>query len=184
MKGGTGMKNDDYAYAVARIRANERNLLTNSDVESLIRCKTFDDAAKLLVSKGWTQKSGGDFDVGKAIRENQKKLWALLCECVPNEDSLRIFTVQNDFFNLKAALKSSVEARPSRELFAYPTSLDVDLIERAVERREFSILGDDFAEPLKEACEAAYRTQNGQNVDIILDRAAILCMQRLSEKSD
>ncbi len=177
------MKDDAYAYAVARIRANERNLLTDKDIQALIDCKSFGEAVDLLVSKNWAQKSADKFSIAKAIGENQKKLWALLCESVPEKEKLRVFTVQNDFFNLKAALKCMLTVKDPNELFAFPTSLDLKSVDAAVKNHDFSLLDPDFAQALKEAYEAAVQTQSGQNADIILDRAAVIYIEKLASQS-
>jgi len=177
------MKDDAYAYAVARIRANERNLLTEKDIQALIDCKSFGEAVDLLVSKNWAQKSSDDFSIAKAIGENQKKLWTLLCESVPEKEKLRVFTVQNDFFNLKAALKCMLTGKDPNELFAFPTSLDLKSVDAAVKNHDFSSLDPDFGQALKEAYEAAVQTQSGQNADIILDRAAVIYIEKLASQS-
>ncbi|MCM1363646.1 MAG: V-type ATPase subunit [Faecalibacterium sp.] len=173
------MRDEDYAYAVARIRANERNLLTNSDIEQLVKCKTFDDTVNFLKSKGWIPKDGNGFDISDAVAFNQKKLWTLLCESVPDKDELNIFTVQNDFFNIKAALKCMITSQSADRLFTYPTSLDLDKINESIKKHDFSSFDESFEEAYKIACQ----TQNGQNMEIILDRAALACIQKLAKKS-
>ena len=48
------MKDTDYAYAVARIRANERYLLSKSDIERLISSKKLSEALGVLKERGWS----------------------------------------------------------------------------------------------------------------------------------
>ncbi|MCM1544998.1 MAG: V-type ATPase subunit, partial [Ruminococcus sp.] len=158
------MKDEDYAYAVARIRANEKNLLTNSDIDALIKAKTYDEAIKVLQSKGWASPNNSE----DSVAYNQKKLWNLLCESVPDKSELAVFTVQNDFFNVKAALKCMLTEKSPDELFVYPTSLNIEQLVYAVKKHDFSLLGD-FGEACKNAYETACQTQNGQNAEIVLD---------------
>ena len=86
------VKELDYAFAVARIRANERYMLSASDVEALIMAENVEKAVSFLYTKKW-------FDLPlqssiKDICENaQKKLWILLTESVPDKSELEIFTV-------------------------------------------------------------------------------------------
>ena len=74
------MKDTDYAYAVARIRANERYLLSKSDIERLISSKKLSEALGVLKERGWST-DGEKGEIENAIRGQQKALWALLCEC-------------------------------------------------------------------------------------------------------
>ena len=45
------MRDTDYAYCVARIRANERYLLKAKDLSELLECKTYDSAVEYLLGK-------------------------------------------------------------------------------------------------------------------------------------
>lgn len=177
------MKNEDYAYAVARIRANERYLLSKNDIEALIAAKNFDEAVILLSQKGWLIKDSEKVSVSKAVKAQNKKLWSLLCESVPDKSELEVFTVQNDFFNIKSALKCFFSGKDAENYFAYPTSLNTNLIKQAVETRDFSVLGENFKIAAKEAYDSLNRTQTGQLSDIILDKAALLYMNRKANES-
>ena len=47
------MRETDYAYAVARMRANEGKLLTTAMLDELVAAPSFDRALALLRSHGW-----------------------------------------------------------------------------------------------------------------------------------
>ena len=50
------MRDTDYAYCVARIRANERYLLREKDLSDLLECKSYDSAQQYLIDKRWLSK--------------------------------------------------------------------------------------------------------------------------------
>lgn len=177
------MKNEDYAYAVARIRANENHLLSRSDIEALITAEGFDETVSLLYQKGWIQKNADEFSIAGAVRQQNQKLWTLLSESVPEKKELEIFTVQNDFFNIKAALKCLFSKKEADSYFAYPASLDTSLIKQAVISRDFSVLGSEFASYAKQAYDVLNQTKTGQMADIILDKAALSYMKEKSRKN-
>ena len=81
------MKDTDYAYAVARIRANERSLLSKSDVERLISSKDLSSALSVLKECGWSAE-GENERIEALLKNRQKALWTLLCECVPEKEKL------------------------------------------------------------------------------------------------
>ena len=43
----------DYAYAVARVRANELSLLSGADMDQLIDTDSYDSAMQMLSDHGW-----------------------------------------------------------------------------------------------------------------------------------
>ena len=53
----------EYTYAVARIRAKEKDLLSGYDMERLILAKTYDEAIKILIEKGF------NFDHTKSVED-------------------------------------------------------------------------------------------------------------------
>lgn len=183
MNGGQKMKDTDYAFAVARIRANENKLLTSSDVERLISAETFKECIDLLKSKGYSFEDENGENFSLALEKQKKALWTLLNEAAPDKEQLKVLCVQNDYYNLKAALKAMICEKSAKGLFAYPTSLDLAALEKAVESHEFSALPGVMGECAKEAYETACRTENGQSADIIIDKAALTAVLSESKKS-
>lgn len=175
------IKDTDYAYAVARLKANENKLLTSSDIEALISCRTLRQCFELLSAKGWSVSE--ESTVAQILSRQNKELWVLLCESVPDKSVLNVLTVLNDYFNLKAAVKASLTASDPERLFVYPTSVDLDLLKEAVKMREFSRLGDEKGNAAEEAYKTALTSGSGQAADIILDKAALDCLVRLSDGS-
>ena len=51
---------EQYTYAVARIRALEVSLFSDSTIDQLIACQSYDQALQFLEEKGWgdTESSG------------------------------------------------------------------------------------------------------------------------------
>ena len=94
------MRDTDYAYSVARIRANERYLLKDKDLSELMECKSFDSAISYLMDKKWIAQKG---EISDCVRYQSEKLWQLLSECVPDKKELVVLCIVNDFFNIKAS---------------------------------------------------------------------------------
>ena len=96
------MKDTDYAYCVARIRANETKLLTNKQLKELCYCGDYNETVKMLSDYGWICE-------GTSVKEitdyQQKILWNLLVTSVPDKKVLDIFCVLNDYFNIKTCVK-------------------------------------------------------------------------------
>lgn len=175
------VKDSDFAYAVAYIRANERHLLGSADIQALVGAEKYEDAFELLCSKGFVK--NGETDISKAIALQEKQLWDLLLQSVPDKNLLSVFTVENDFYNIKAAVKCSFEQKSPEPFFKNPTSLDLNQLKDCAEKHDFDLLDSQLSESAKKAYQTAVTTQNGQSADIILDSAALAYMQNAADES-
>lgn len=163
------MRETDYAYAVARIRANENALLTRADIDQLIAADSYDTAVRILTDKGWAQPEG---EQGFDICENEmSKTVKLISECVPDASLFDALVIANDFANLKAAIKAEFSAIDAGDYMTAPYLCDPAIIIKAVKESDFSLLPDYLAE----CAEAAYHTfsdsQSGQLIEVIIDKA-------------
>ena len=164
------MRDTDYAYCVARIRANERYLLTEKDISKLLESKSYDGALRYLLDKKWIAQVG---EISECIKYQSKLLWKLLSESVPDKKELDVLCVVNDFFNIKAAVKCHFTDRDPADYYIEPTSLDLGKLTESVSAHKFSSLEGVKGKCAQESYKLACLTENGQNADIITDRACI-----------
>lgn len=68
---------EQYTYAVARIRALEVSLFSNSTIDQLIACQSYEQALQFLEEKGWddTESSG---DAEKILTREEEKIWEVV----------------------------------------------------------------------------------------------------------
>ena len=173
------MRDTDYAYCVARIRANERYLLKDKDITELLDCKSFDSAINFLLDKKWIAEVG---DISECIKYQSKKLWQLLSESVPDKKELDVLCVVNDFFNIKAAVKCHFVGRDPADYYIEPTSLDLKALTENIAAHKFSAIDGNKGKCAEESYKIACLTENGQNADIVIDRACIDEMQGFANK--
>lgn len=174
------MRDTDYAFCVARLRANERYMLSKGDLERLCENKTYDNALAFLNEKGWTKSKGS---IDEVISCESKRLWELLKESVPDKNELNILLVQNDFFNIKAAVKCHFAGCDAENYYIYPTSLDTEELREKVNSHAFDKIGGIMGECTEKSYKAACLTENGQNADIIVDCAAVGVLKKYAEKN-
>lgn len=178
------MSKNDYTYAVARIRAKELTLFGAAAMEQFLACKTYEDALRFLKDRGWGEQDD-PLEAEALLAGEQKKAWALLQEMVDDMSVFSVFRIQDDFHNLKAAIKlvyTDAKLDPAR-LYVGGGRLEPQTIERAVREKEFSALPGLMASAGDQAFETLVHTGDGQLCDMILDRAALLEMQQAGAKS-
>ncbi len=176
------MKDLDYAYCVARLRANEAYMFDESFMMKLCESGSVDRALALLEEKGWIKEKG---TVKKIISLKNRELWTLLNESVPDKKELDVFCVLNDFFNIKTAVKCLFSGAQPTDYYLYPTSVNLAELTERVRLHDFSSLKLRGADTAERAYNMALLTENGQSAEIIIDRGAVdcLCEYAKSKKS-
>lgn len=167
------MKKLDYAYCVARLRANEAKMLDKSFMVKLCESGDFDKALSRLCEVGWINEKGS---IKEIITLKNKELWLLLNESVPDRNELGVFCILNDFFNIKTAVKCSFSGADPFDYYLYPSSVKLEELTEKVKLRNFSALDSVGADTAEKAYKMACLTENGQSAEIIIDRGAIDCL--------
>ncbi len=160
-----------YAYAVARLRHAELKLLDASFMEQLVSAKTTEDAVKLLKDKGWGSEESDDLD--EMFSGETEKLWSYVDEIVPDLSVFNVFRLQNDFNNLKAAIKESALKYDFPGIYAENGTIPAETIRNAIKGRAYKDLPVFMAEVAEKAHDMFLRTGDGQLCDIIADRACL-----------
>ena len=175
------MSENQYTYAVARVRAKELTLLSKQDIESLLACRTYEDGLHLLAGKGWkeTQK-GTEAMLSAEIEET----WDTIRELVDDMSVFDVFLYPIDFQNLKAAVKSVVtNSGQHGSLFLPRGTVPVEQMVKAVQTRDFSTLPQRMQSAASEAATILLQTGDGQLCDITIDRAALEAVRDAGRES-
>lgn len=171
------MSQQQYAFAVARIRAKQAALMTGADLERLLTCRSEEEALRLLAERGFGSE---DARTGsEMLKAEEEKTWRLMASLVQDPAELEVLRYPADFHNLKAALKAT--ALPGRLPAAYMDSgnLPAEKIRQAVEGQDFYALPACMRTTAKQAWEVLAETRDGQLCDIIVDRG---CLEAINAK--
>ena len=164
------MAENQYIYAVARIRSKEMSLLSLSFMEQLISAKTYEDCLRLLSDKGWDTEGKLPEEF---LTEEREKTWALMRELVDDPTVFHVFLYENDFHNLKAAIKQVCTHGEVPNIYKSNGTIDPNFIYEAVKNNEFMKLPAYMREAGKEAYEVQLKSYDSQLCDVILDRASL-----------
>ena len=175
------MKNKDYLFAVASLRARENELLTKSDFEQLISAESYEKAVSLLNDKGY-EISGDDYS--SRLDENLNEVWDYIIKSAPEAEILKAFVVKNDFHNIKAILKSEVMNYSAEDYMLSPSIVSPQDMIEAISARDFKKLPDYMSAAAEDAAQILAKTQNAQLCDAVCDTAALEAMISLCEDGD
>lgn len=176
------MKQTDYAYSTAYIRALENKLLTKSDIEALVLSPDFQSAAQSLRDRGYTDRAITPENLDKILNEKLEESRTEAIWASPKDNILNIFIYKNDFHNLKAVLKCVVSKNKSFERFVLtPTNIDLNNLVEAIANSDFGMLPDYMQEAASEAFDALSRLGDGALADSVIDKA---CMDYMKAEAD
>lgn len=165
------MADNQYIYAVARIRTKEMTLLDRLTIEQLMSSKSYQECLRLLGDKGWGKT--GNEAAEELLTIERDKTWEVISELVDDMSVFNTFLIANDFHNLKAAIKMVYLNHEVPKIFISYGTISTELIVRAVKEHDFSLLPEYMRDSAQEAYEVLFHTGDSQLCDCILDRASL-----------
>lgn len=175
------MAEQDYTYAVARIRSRELLLLSASFLEQLLAAKSYEECIQLLSDRGW----GSDHGSAEAMLQGEKKkTWDLIAELVDDVSVFDVFLYANDYHNLKAAIKEVCTESVHPGIYMNQGNISPELIEKAIREQDYSLLPGHMQEVARAAFQTLLHTRDGQLCDIMVDKAALEAIYEAGKQSD
>ncbi|QHQ61741.1 V-type ATP synthase subunit C [Anaerocolumna sedimenticola] len=165
------MADNQYIYAVARIRSLELSLLDKTFFDQLLACKSFEDCLRLLSDKGWGR--NGDLTAEQLLESEREKIWDTIKELVKDTSVFDTFLYGNDFHNLKAAIKQVYMNEEVPGIFISRGTIAPESILKAVMEHDFSTLPKRMSACAEEAYQVQFHTGDSQLCDVIIDKAAL-----------
>ena len=165
------MKDTEFAYAVARVRANENKLISSSGIESLINCADYSEAVRLLSEMGYEKLDVLDEEA--VLSDVLRRAFELIYTSAPDKSCLDFLVVKNDFHNIKALLKCMVSGKDASSFMLSPSVVDTGLIKEALEQKDFTELPEFLSQTVKDAYELITTTMDGQKLEIFLDKKSL-----------
>ena len=162
----------EYIYAVARIRALESSLLTQSVIEQLMACQNETQCLQLLSEKGWGDPADAH-DPVKMLQREEEKIWEVISDIAPDLSVFDVMSYTKVFHNVKAAIKAVCTGTEDRNVFYNDCSIPGAQMLEIVKNKEFWRLPPAMSEAAQEAYDVLLHTGDGQLCDVIVDRAAL-----------
>lgn len=178
------MSDLSYAYAVARIRVLEKYLLSGSDIEQMIASPDEASALAFLKEKGWGDANASAAETPESVYAAESaKIRKILQELKIDPKILEIFTYQDLYHNLKAAIKVVCTNDEHPGIFIESEDFGHDRMLKIVQEKDFGELPEHMREAAQDAFETLLHTRDGQLCDIIIDRAALEAISKAGRKS-
>ena len=192
---------DEYIYGVARIRALESTLLTDEDIDDLVSAKDESSALQMLKDKGWGTNDSKE-TLSDIIKIEQDKTREVIDEIIDDEDDKEILMVEDEYHNLKTAIKKICTDASVANKYVYVAlnpkevkdendehikvigNITIGELEDIIRNSEYDKLPKAMIEPAREAAEALIKSGDGQLCDVIIDKALLKKLVKIGQASD
>ena len=166
------MRDADYIYAVACIRAKEKTLLTDADIQSMVGMKSEKEVLSYLTEKGWGDGSVGS-DMETILATEEEAQMRLLRTLGVNSEIIDVLFIQELYHNLKAAIKEVCTGLDDGMAFYDHDKYGKDQMLSIIRDKDFEKLPEYMRKIAEEALDFMLTTRDGQRLDMMIDRACL-----------
>ena len=178
------IKDTDYLFLSARLRALEGKVLTAARMERMIDAPTAEDAAKVLGEIGYSDFSpASDQELNQSLAREREKVFEELYSFVPDRAVVDVFKVKYDYHNAKAVLKSLAVGDDPGRLLVDAGRVPAEKLAKALEEGDYVAIPEAMQAPCRRAAEALSATGDPQQSDFILDAAYFQEMLHAAEET-
>lgn len=181
------IKQEDYVYAIARIRVRETKLLTLSRLERLLDISDLAEATKFLVEAGYSagNSSGieGMDDIEQLLTSELKSTYAFIEEIIPEQLVSDLFKKKYDYLNAKLILKAEFLKINVSDSLSDMGTIEPEKLLKIITDRKFDEVSEIFSKAVLDSCESFNKTGDPQTIDFILDNASYAEMISDAEES-
>ena len=166
------MRDADYIYAVACIRAKEKTLLNDADIQSMVGMKSEKEVLSYLTEKGWGDGSVGS-DMETVLATEEEAQMRLLRTLGVNSEIIDVLFIQELYHNLKAAIKEVRTGLDDGMAFYDHDKYGKDQMLGIIRDKDFEKLPEYMRKIAEEALDFMLTTRDGQRLDMMIDRACL-----------
>lgn len=177
-------KDTDYLFLTARIRAQERKLLTQERIERMLDAPTAADAAKVLTECGYPELEEVSVDgVNAILAEKRELIYADLHLFSPDQEIIDVFKIKYDYHNVKVLLKAEARGVNADDLLVDTGRIAPDVLRDSIRASDLWGLPEGLSEAIEKARETLGATGDPQLSDFLLDRAYFADLFALARQS-
>ena len=179
---GKNMKDADYIYAVACIRTKEKNLLKDSDIQTISGLSSESAVITYLTERGWGTHDTKDAE--QLLSMEEAKTGQVLTELGVGEDITDILMFRQYFHNLKTAVKQVCTGIEDPKAYYKSSRFDGEKLKLIIRENSFEQLPEYMRKSAEKAKDVMLTTRDGQRCDSIIDKACLDAMISEAHKTN
>lgn len=161
-----------YAFATAKVRALETQMLNRATLLDMANASSFEQAIESLGSTEYALGAGAkDFEqVEQMLKAKRSEIRALFKELVSDEALVQLLKEKDDFANLRLALRRKLTDKDIGTDYSNEGSIPAEQFQEVFEQEDYHSLPMYMQEAIECAVLAYYQDKNVRQIDYALDR--------------
>lgn len=166
------IKDTDYVFISALIRARETKLPAGSHFERMLAADSTAEAAKIPEECGFGNLAGlSSEDMEERLSSRRSELLSELSSMVPDSDIVNIFRLKYDYHNAKVLIKAAAARTDGERLLSKDGRVAAHVLSEAYLQSDYKDIPAALGSAMAEASEVISRTGDPQLSDFVLDEA-------------
>ncbi len=159
-----------YAYATARVRALQSQMLSRAELLDLTNAENFTAAAELLSQTQYALPQNANLnDLENILLQRRTELRVLFKKLIIDEDIIEPLIVREDFANMRLALRRKLTEKPVGLDYSNDGSIPAEDFEKIFEEENYTPLPYHMREAIERAVLAYYQDKDIRQIDYALD---------------
>lgn len=173
------IRDTEFAYSVAKVRAVENRLLDRVKLARLSEADGVIEAVKILKESGYEGETAEQM-----LSFEREKTYAFLRDISPSKEAFDIFLVKNDYHNIKVLLKAEFLGENFDFLLTDSGRYPAQKLKNMVSNRSLGGLPQIMQQAINKAIDLLEKTGDPQLSELALDRAAQAEMHSLAKETE
>lgn len=178
------IKDTEYLFLSARIKALECGLLSRERMERMLEAPSLEDAAKVLQECGYAEMSQvGEQVLEQALAQQRRKTYDELYGSAPDRNIIDVFKAKYDYHNAKTILKAEAKETDPTPLLVDTGRVPAAKMQEGVRTSDLRDLPPILRSAVARARDVLATTGDPQLADFVLDRAYFEDMFHIARES-
>lgn len=150
----------------------------------MAEAKSPEDSLRIIAEAGYADTSNNNIhNFENILTQELSKTYEILKSLAPEEKFVDVFLYKNDYHNLKVLIKEEISGVDGEKYLIDGGTIPLIKLRESLANRSFSDLPKIMSSAILEAFDVYNKTQNGQMVDIVLDKATFTSMKETAKES-
>ena len=176
------MSDMDYVFAVARIRAKEKQLLTDAEFRQMTEMKDVDEVMDYLAGRGWGDGSS-DLTADQMMEQEEEKARKILQEIKMEPAVDAVLSYPQLYHNLKAGIKEVCTFDEHKRIFLDIPGFGKEKVMDILQDRKYQALPEHMKVTAEKAMDVMVKNRDGQRCDIWVDKGCLEAIRAAGEKA-
>lgn len=180
------MNENNYIYAVTRIRSLENKLLDKSKIDRMVEAKNPEEVIKVLYETSYAGSVSEMNDIGDyeiVLSKEIENTYDMIKKMAPEPELIDLFLLKYDIHNLKVLMKSSFLNEENDYLLTNIGTIAPVKLKEMIREKNFVFLDSEIKRGLDEIINSFSINPDPQVIDIVLDRCLYTVMSQIAENN-